>query len=97
MEANFEYRRRNTVGVLKLRGVLDIFEASALHSEAKTALSDAGADSFEIDYSEVERMDLTSYQVLRAFRKGCEGIGKEVIASPIPANLAPLESLGLAL
>lgn len=66
---NIAYRRKGTQGTLRLKGVVDIFEASTLLATAQRALRDSQAKSLTLDMSEVERLDLSAVQILLTLKR----------------------------
>jgi anti-anti-sigma regulatory factor len=73
---NMNYRRRGTSGTLKLRGIVDIFEAGVLHTTALSALHDEKATTVRVDLTEVERLDVSALQILLALKQSIEASGR---------------------
>lgn len=53
---------------MRLRGIVDIFRATALLESARKALSDDKAASIRLDMADVERMDVSAAQNLLALK-----------------------------
>ena len=87
MNAAAAYRRRGAQGTLSLRGIVDIFEAGALHAAARQAASDSRAETIRVNLAEVERLDLSAVQILAALRMKTEQNGRAWIAENIPASV----------
>jgi anti-anti-sigma regulatory factor len=92
------YRRRGSIGTLTLRGVVDIFEAIALHGSARRILQDSRAASVRLDCSQVERLDLSAIQILLALRRDLTASGRDWKAEDLPSSLhGALEKTGCPL
>ena len=85
-QKNISYRRQGETGTLTISGVVDIFEAAALHSEAKRALADDKAVSIRIAADGAERIDMSAMQILLALRNGVEAGGRKFVVENLPAS-----------
>ena len=91
--AEVRYTRRGGQGTLKLHGVIDIFEATALHTAAQSALNDAKARDLRVDLAQTERLDLSAVQLLLALRRETTATGRTFQAENVPENLAQMLTL----
>jgi len=92
------YRRRKSVGVLHLNGIVDIFEAVELHAAARAALEDAQAATVRLDLEKVERMDASAVQILIALGSALAAQGRTLGPTKIaPAPESLLARIGIVL
>jgi anti-anti-sigma factor len=95
---NVNYHRRGTNGTLKLRGVMDIFEAQALHTAALSALQDEKTTTMRVDLTEVERLDISTLQVLLALKRSINASERAFLTvSPSEALLQQFVRMGVTL
>lgn len=83
--------------MLKLSGIIDIFEAASLHTDAVATLNQPQSNCIHVDLSHVERLDVTAYQTLRSLCRTAEANGKSVTIDVPAALAAQLERMGMAL
>jgi anti-anti-sigma regulatory factor len=92
------YRRSGTIGSLSIRGVADIFEAVDIHLAAVKALDDVRAATVRVDLANLEHMDLSTVQTLRALRRDLESSGRNMeIARLSEPEAAGWNRIGLEL
>ncbi|HVT12748.1 MAG TPA: STAS domain-containing protein [Fimbriimonadaceae bacterium] len=82
---------------ITLSGILDIFEATTLYSDAMVALNQPGVDRVHVDLRQVQRLDVTAYQTLRSLRRTAEASGVAVSIDVEPPLAAELARSGMAL
>ncbi len=70
------YRRNGSCGTLKFEGVVDIFEAAALHAAAQRALGDAKATTLRAELARAESLDISAWQIMLALRRDVEASGR---------------------
>jgi anti-anti-sigma regulatory factor len=99
MEGNdVTYRRRKSIGVLQLTGIVDIFEAADLHVAARRALEDSQAATVRLDMAQVKRMDASAAQILLVLKAAIISQGREFgVAAIAPETEAALSRLGIVL
>jgi anti-anti-sigma regulatory factor len=91
------YRRQRANGTLTLTGIVDIFDAEALTEQARRALNDTKAVSVAVDLSRLERIDVTTLQVLLALQGDVLAAGRAFTVNDPPQALTrTLKELGLA-
>ncbi|BDI30601.1 hypothetical protein CCAX7_26520 [Capsulimonas corticalis] len=92
------YRRRGAVGALTLHGAIDMFEAAAFHETARKALEDTQAAAIRVEMSDVERLDISSFQILSALRRDAAAAGRTVeITGATDRVLMDAKTAGLSL
>lgn len=90
------YKRRGAEGTLTLRGSVDIFEAQDMLATVRRALADTKALSFCANLTEVERLDLSSLQILVALRRELEDAGRTMPIKQPEALAATLKQTGFS-
>lgn len=92
------YRRQGTHGTLKLRAGVDVSEAADLHKAALRALEDEKAASVSVEASQLERLDMSTVQILLALRKDVRGAGRGFAVEGLAPGLQDsLTNFGISL
>lgn len=103
---NIQWERQDAAGALRLRGVVDIFDAECLRDIANDAAraitsettGDASDAPIVLDMSQVERLDVSIVQILCAFRQALTEAGRTLRVSSMPEGVArSLATLGVTL
>ncbi len=71
-----QYRRTGNSGMLKLSGIVDIFEAETILALAKKSISDEKTNTIQIDLEHIEKIDISAIQILCTLKHECEKSGK---------------------
>ena len=78
-----QYKQQDAEGILVLHGVVDIFEAQAVHAAASEALADYKAAVVRLDSANAQRLDLSALQILSALRRDLEAASRHLhVAGP---------------
>jgi anti-anti-sigma regulatory factor len=88
------YVRKRDLGTISLTGCVDIFEAQAVLAAARRAFADSKAESVFADLSGVEKLDLTTVQILFALRRDLQIAGRKWTISASEIATAPLQQAG---
>ena len=92
------YARRGAMGTLTMRGALDIFEAERLCAVATRALQDIKATTVQLNCSAVDRLDISTLQVLLALKRDLQFAGRTPVVVGLAAPVeSMLERLGISL
>ncbi len=81
---NVNFRKSGSRCTITVAGVLDIFEAEAFLQAARKLVSQTKASQLVLDFTAVERMDLTALQIIHG-----------LLATPT-ASGASIEIIGLS-
>ena len=93
-----QYHRRGGTGHIVLAGVADIFEASDIHATALKAFADTKAKSVTVDLTDLERMDLSTIQILLALQQALNADGRTMVAQNLPeVQASAWNRIGLSL
>lgn len=97
-DACVNFRRRGCDGTLKLRGIIDIFEASALHTTVLRIMHDNKITNVHLNLAETERLDISAVQILLAFKAASMSTGRGFqTISPSETVSQQLSRIGVAL
>lgn len=79
MNKTISYKRRGTEGILALGGIIDIFEATSLHTAACKAFQDKKANTVCVEMGEAERLDVTALQIVSALQRDVTAEGRQFV------------------
>ncbi|HWA84420.1 MAG TPA: STAS domain-containing protein [Fimbriimonadaceae bacterium] len=82
---------------ISLSGIIDIFEASTIYSDAVNALGRPNTDSVHVDLRQVQRLDITAYQTIRSLSRTAEANGVVVSIDAEPTLTSELGRWGMTL
>lgn len=96
--AEIKFTQQQDMGLLILSGVIDIFEAEHLLDTARQAAKNAEVQTLHLDMAAVERLDISTIQILMALKtnsvENARTFNLRSISSPAAQAL---ETLGVTL
>ncbi len=92
------YHRSGVNGILKLTGVVDIFEAGVLLEAVRKSISDEKAKNIQVDMQNVERVDISTIQVLYRLKMECKTKSRKCEFMQMSQKISSeLEQIGISL